>query len=499
MTADPTLPPRRRRALARAPGRARPRRGRVPVGGAIRQPLAVGQPDAGPDGLAERRRLGRRRPRPRRPPTSPRRLRGDRGPGPTIRGPRSEEAGRPGRPRRRRHQEAHRRRVPQGQPAGPRRRQRAAAQGPWAPAAGREPRATSTSSCSASQVAGLYSPDDKKLYVVSRSGELGPTEKTTFAHEYTHALQDQNFDLGSLEARRDRTRATGRSPGLSLVEGDATLSMSLWQTSTSARPSSLQLLSESLNDPASRQLSTRCRRSSARRCSSRTRPASSFVQALQASGGWDGGQRRLRQAAGLDRADPPPREVRGHEAPVDGRRCRRTSRRGSATAGRSTSRTRSASSSCGSGSRRRGRSRRPPRTRRRPAGAATGSRSLDGPDGARASSSRRAGTRPRTPRSSRRPRNRSSVAQLGRRGASSGADGTERGPSSLATRRPDVLASLLGLAARLRADAGPTSTRGRRSRAGPSAFASVVLAAATSASRSADRSGSSGSTTRASR
>src|SRR5215216_3121942 len=44
-----------------------------------------------------------------------------------------------------------------------------------------------------SQVAGLYSPDDKQLYVVSKSGALGPTEKTTFAHEYTHALQDQNF------------------------------------------------------------------------------------------------------------------------------------------------------------------------------------------------------------------------------------------------------------------------------------------------------------------
>src|ERR671921_2346840 len=35
-----------------------------------------------------------------------------------------------------------------------------------------------------SQVAGLYSPDDKKLYVVSRSGGLGPAEKTAFAHEF---------------------------------------------------------------------------------------------------------------------------------------------------------------------------------------------------------------------------------------------------------------------------------------------------------------------------
>lgn len=79
-----------------------------------------------------------------------------------------------------------------------------------------------------SQVAGLYSPDDKKLYVVSKSGGLGPTEKVTFSHEFTHALQDQNFDLGKLKldevGQGDRSFAR-----LSLVEGDATLLMSQWQ------------------------------------------------------------------------------------------------------------------------------------------------------------------------------------------------------------------------------------------------------------------------------
>lgn len=79
-----------------------------------------------------------------------------------------------------------------------------------------------------SQVAGLYSPDDKKLYVVSKSGGLGPTEKVTFSHEFTHALQDQNFDLGSL--RLDEVGQGDRSfARLSLVEGDATLVMSMWE------------------------------------------------------------------------------------------------------------------------------------------------------------------------------------------------------------------------------------------------------------------------------
>jgi hypothetical protein len=97
-----------------------------------------------------------------------------------------------------------------------------------------------------SQVAGLYSPDDKALYVVSRSGKLGPTEKTTFAHEYTHALQDQNFDIKNLDLDEvgEGDRAIAR---LSLVEGDATLVMSLWQLQGLNQTELLQLIGESLN------------------------------------------------------------------------------------------------------------------------------------------------------------------------------------------------------------------------------------------------------------
>jgi hypothetical protein len=96
------------------------------------------------------------------------------------------------------------------------------------------------------QVAGLYNPDDKKMYVVSRSGNLGPTEKTTFAHEYTHALQDQNFDLDTLDLEElgEGDRAIAR---LALVEGDATLLMTLWQIQNLDQMELLQLIGESLN------------------------------------------------------------------------------------------------------------------------------------------------------------------------------------------------------------------------------------------------------------
>jgi hypothetical protein len=78
-----------------------------------------------------------------------------------------------------------------------------------------------------SQVAGLYDDDTKRMYVVSKDGGIGPVEEITYAHEYTHALQDQAFTLRSVvgEDTDQSDRTTARS---AVVEGDATLLMSLW-------------------------------------------------------------------------------------------------------------------------------------------------------------------------------------------------------------------------------------------------------------------------------
>ena len=44
-------------------------------------------------------------------------------------------------------------------------------------------------------VLGLYEPGDKSLTVVTEGDTLRPLEWLTYAHEYTHALQDVEFDL----------------------------------------------------------------------------------------------------------------------------------------------------------------------------------------------------------------------------------------------------------------------------------------------------------------
>jgi hypothetical protein len=98
-----------------------------------------------------------------------------------------------------------------------------------------------------SQVAGLYDPDTKTMDVISKTGLLGPVEQISYAHEFDHALQDQNFGLKKLglDDTSNSDRALAR---LSLPEGDATLLMTLW-AETNLTPAQLLQLAQEANDP----------------------------------------------------------------------------------------------------------------------------------------------------------------------------------------------------------------------------------------------------------
>ena len=80
------------------------------------------------------------------------------------------------------------------------------------------------------QVAGYYDDDAKQMFIV-QSSEFGAPEKLTYAHEYTHALQDQTFDFqGGLQyddeiCEQDTERCAAIQ---ALVEGDASLLEEQW-------------------------------------------------------------------------------------------------------------------------------------------------------------------------------------------------------------------------------------------------------------------------------
>jgi hypothetical protein len=78
-------------------------------------------------------------------------------------------------------------------------------------------------------IAGFYTPDDQVLYLVTESVNMFASEEIVYAHEYTHALQDQHYGLSrflSKSLNADQAIAIR-----ALVEGDATLVMGAYQYS----------------------------------------------------------------------------------------------------------------------------------------------------------------------------------------------------------------------------------------------------------------------------
>jgi hypothetical protein len=81
------------------------------------------------------------------------------------------------------------------------------------------------------QVAGYYDNETKEMYVVG--DQFSGPERLTYSHEYTHALQDQNYDtINGLQydtepCKQDSERCAGIQ---ALIEGDASLVEMSWFT-----------------------------------------------------------------------------------------------------------------------------------------------------------------------------------------------------------------------------------------------------------------------------
>ncbi len=80
------------------------------------------------------------------------------------------------------------------------------------------------------QIAGYYDSTTKEMYVIGDAGFTG-LERMTYAHEFTHVLQDQNYDLeNGLKLNEDfcETDSEYCAAVTALVEGDAVLTEQYW-------------------------------------------------------------------------------------------------------------------------------------------------------------------------------------------------------------------------------------------------------------------------------
>lgn len=79
----------------------------------------------------------------------------------------------------------------------------------------------------AQNIAGFYTPDQQVLYLVAESVNMFASEEIVYAHEYTHALQDQHFGLARF--LDEGLNADQAIAARALIEGDATLVMGAYQ------------------------------------------------------------------------------------------------------------------------------------------------------------------------------------------------------------------------------------------------------------------------------
>ena len=80
------------------------------------------------------------------------------------------------------------------------------------------------------QVAGYYDPKTKEMFVV-QSDKFGGLQRMNYAHEFTHVLQDQAYDLrdGLKFKEENCDKASDYCSAVrALIEGDATLTEQIW-------------------------------------------------------------------------------------------------------------------------------------------------------------------------------------------------------------------------------------------------------------------------------
>ncbi len=79
-----------------------------------------------------------------------------------------------------------------------------------------------------SQVGGFYDPDRGKFFMMLKSAKMGEmANRTVMAHELTHALDDQLFDLKRFTGDKNMSEDEGFASG-SVIEGSATALMLRW-------------------------------------------------------------------------------------------------------------------------------------------------------------------------------------------------------------------------------------------------------------------------------
>lgn len=98
-------------------------------------------------------------------------------------------------------------------------------------------------------IAGFYDPEEDEFFLISSGASFTANDEWVFAHEYTHALQDQHFDLAAFLHYDDDEwyveHAGEAAARQALIEGDATFTSLLYFQEGMSSERQAQLIAES--------------------------------------------------------------------------------------------------------------------------------------------------------------------------------------------------------------------------------------------------------------
>ena len=165
------------------------------------------------------------------------------------------------------------------------------------------------------QVLGYYDDDRKEMTVVQRGGAFGPLERVTLAHETTHALQDQHFDLDTLD-QEDLTNGDRSLARTALVEGDASLLTQQWALGNLTLEELLAITKSAL-DPAQTDVLARVPRLVSRQLEFPYAEGLTFATDLYGRGGWAAVDAAYKEPPDSTEQVLHPEKYVAREAPID--------------------------------------------------------------------------------------------------------------------------------------------------------------------------------------
>jgi len=159
-----------------------------------------------------------------------------------------------------------------------------------------------------------YRFDDQTMYVIENGTPFDAAERWFVSHEYTHALDDQHFQIGANQIA-DPAQGDAALADLGVIEGDATTTMFKW---SNQYLSPLELLEVSLlsltGDDG--QLLASMPPYLVRQLSFPYQEGYTFVSGLQTNGGWAAVNEALQNPPPSTEQVLHPEKYTAHEAPI---------------------------------------------------------------------------------------------------------------------------------------------------------------------------------------